>query len=310
MKSIAFIGPIRNELRDKLGWIANEWASTGLVSVVRGSTIEDVRKFDATCDWLIFEQFDAGLNHRDLIEASRDRKATWVQWWFDLIVRDGTSVGEQALFRQWRDVMQAMDLVLVKEACCVEQYKERGINASYVDQACPATMGEIERRGGKAFDAMIVGVNRPNRVAIAERLVKAGLRVAFVGSQATGGRSVPREVHSLPWTPPMMLPRVLEAAKCVISIDYRHDLNYCSDRLYLLAGTGSCVIHRGGGPRLIGVLGAGSDDDLVDYAIAVAQEQIDQSAMGKMARHHVLEYHTYTHRLHALGNILKRRGIK
>jgi len=153
-------------------------------------------------------------------------------------------------------------------------------------------------------------VNRPNRVRVAEQLSKAGVRVAMLGGQATDGRRIPEGVVGLPYCPPLLLPSVLESAKCAISIDYRDDLNYCSDRLYLLAGAGCCVIHRGGGPRLTGVLSAVTDDDIVDHAKAVARGEIDRSGMGMMARHHVREYHSYVHRLHAIGKILKRRIVR
>ena len=78
-----------------------------------------------------------------------------MQWWFDLIANErGKPLVEQSSLghvdssgvwheSHWLRMMRVMDIVFVKERAYLSQYHDVGVNACWMDQACPSDMASI-----------------------------------------------------------------------------------------------------------------------------------------------------------------------
>lgn len=196
---------------------------------------------------MLFDQKSAGLNRAELIElALAPRNAAWVQWWRDLVAFEPkASLAEQPFVRSFGDVMRAMNLVLVKERCLIDEYASLGIHAAWFDQACPEDMPPSNPEEHLEWDVLVLGSTAyDQRRQDAVALVAAGFRVAWAG--LPGREPVPSGVEWRPWQHPMLeLSHFAGRAAIVLGVDCRSDLpGYTSDRSYLVAGMGACYVAR------------------------------------------------------------------
>ena len=233
-------------LVDKLAWVADGFRAAGH-EVVRMHDMAGVKEADEQCEMLLFDQKTAGLSVAELTELAREpRTATWVQWWRDLVaIEPKASLVEQPFVRSFGRLMQAMDLVLVKERSMRDEYASLGIRAAWLDQACPEDMPPCNPAEHLEWDVLVLGSTAYNqRRQDAAALVAAGFRVAWAG--LPGREPVPSGIEWRPWLHPTQeLPQLLGRAAIVLGVDFRSDVpGYTSDRSYLAAGMGACYVAR------------------------------------------------------------------
>ena len=145
-----------NVLVHKPSWVADGFrARSHTVEMVHD--LASIRRADEQCDLLVFDHKAAGVSRAALVQLSRQpRRAVWVQWWRDLIATDPQArLADQPFMRSFGDVMRGMDLVLVKERSLLDDYRQLGINAAWLDQACPGLcsekrVGSVERWDSRA----------------------------------------------------------------------------------------------------------------------------------------------------------------
>jgi hypothetical protein len=283
----------------KWSWVADAARALGH-EVLRVGTAIELREADRWADVVLFEHKNAGLNIADILAVARLRKSRWTQWWFDLVATDAAKpLGEQKLVKAFLPVMRAMDVVAVKESGLFAEYRALGVNALYLDQACPSNMPTCEQREHPEFDVCLwgcPGVYR-QRVADVRALVKHGYSVAWAGHPCG---SFPRRVVPEPFASALELPKLASRAAVVLCVDFRHDLDgYWSDRLWLALGMGACVVRR---------LTPGLDSTLPCYVYQDAAQLVDivgqlkgdldaRRAIGEAARAYTMESHLYEHRL-------------
>ncbi|HET6880428.1 MAG TPA: glycosyltransferase [Pirellulales bacterium] len=286
----------------KPSWVADGFRAAGH-SVRLVHDLAGVRAADAECDLLLFDHKASGLNRAALAEMARSRsvgnglravppptagrpigylgngtesvpyrgRAIWAQWWRDLIAVDPAKpLAEQDYVRSFGAVMRGMDIVFVKERSLLDEYRQLGINAYWLDQACPAEMPACEHRGnGDGFvlperpagcfaqnvpvplspqraewDVLVLGSpGYAQRRADARVLAEAGFRVLWAGMPASD--PVPPGIEWHPWVHPLKLPELISRCGVVLGVDWRSDLpGYTSDRTYLACGMGACYVAR------------------------------------------------------------------
>lgn len=211
------------------------------VHVVR--SLDEFNHSDSVCDLILFQHKNAGLNPNALLLKAKSKRSIWVQWWFDLVFLDqGKPLHEQPMFRSHGGLMRCMDIVFVKEAAEILQYRNEGVNAEYLDQG--ATQ-ELPQRGEGVirWDFLLWGqggADYRQRAQDAMFLVDQGYRVAWACN--TG---VPHGVESLPWTRPQELHSLCSQAHAVLSVDRRNDVEgYVSDRFWMAASMGCLIFKR------------------------------------------------------------------
>jgi len=191
-----------------------------------------------------------GLSRDDGHECLR------VGWLFDLMAQQaGKPLADQGmLFRhdgQKADAtpllmaLRACDLAFVKErGLLIDQYRRIGVNAEWLDQACPSSMGACEHREKPKRDALVLGTTRwRQRCRDVSALVQAGLKVAWAAPE--GSEGVVKGVEYLPFTPPERLPGLVSDAAVLFDCGLRSDLDgYWSDKFWLALGMGACHVRR------------------------------------------------------------------
>lgn len=286
----------------KFRWAADAAANLGH-EVSRIHSIPDLYAADEYCDLILFQQNSAGLCQADIIAfLCHKRKSLAVQWWFDLIVRDPAKpLAEQEQVKDKLDLMlfRAFDRVLVKEKSWIGEYQKLGINASYMDQACPSWMPACEHREKPEFDVLVAGRwgsdDYGQRRRDVNTLVDAGFKVAWAGQAEDG---CPPGVTPLTWVPVDKLPEYASRARVVLAVDYRHDVEgYWSDRTYLFCGMGASVVRR----QTPGVPNCGYAEYPTDHELPwlakVCGLIYNAHRAGDSARERVMSAHTYEHRI-------------
>lgn len=244
MKVCLVCPPLRNYPCSKFEWVGDAFARVGH-DVLYASTLDEVADADKTCDLLLFFHKSAGLSITSLVQMAASKRATWVQWWFDLIALDaGKSLGEQWMFQQFAALLRAMDAVLVKEEDLLDDYRGLGVNAIWFDQACPSNMPACEYAKKPEWDVLVLGdAGRRNRREDAKALADAGLRVLWAGRPSTV--CIPPGIDGHPWVHPLELPKLISRCGVVLGVDWRCDLRgYTSDRTWLAMGAGACYAIR------------------------------------------------------------------
>lgn len=268
---------------------------------------DELVEADRSCDLIIF-QHKGVIRWPNLREIHSNKKSPWVQWWFDLMVTVlGHPLVEQPLFVTNRDIMLNMDAVFVKELGLIEEYREAGVNAFYLDQGCPSHIREIERVEPE-WDILTWGQTGPAykiRFKHVREFASMGYRVAW----ATESGEVPKRVERLPWCHPEELWKLAGRAKIVLSIDMVSRLaGYMSDRFWLAAGMGCCVLqqcdfHRNDALPVNRYRTPKSSESTVKRL----QNTYEQN--GKTLRKWVMSSHTIEHRLLEMFHLLQRDGI-
>lgn len=307
---VCVVSPPGNQVYgDKYAWVVRGFEQAGH-RVIRAHDFKGVLLADGISDLVLLVNYCGGLDRCDVAEYAPRRKARWAMWWFDLLHREmAKPLGEQDLVSSYLPAMRAVDFVLVKERSCLDDYRALGINAYYMDQGCPADMAPTAHADSPRWDVAVLGaIDRPQRLSDVQALVRAGVSVAWAARP--GPRPLPAGVTPLPWTQPNLLPYLLGSAALGLSVDYTCDIDgYSSDRTYLLAGMGACVLHRRGlySPSLP-MLQYRTEAELVRLAKEMVAAPSERRALGRHARRYVLEGHTYAHRARSILKILAASG--
>jgi len=231
----------------KLKWVHDALNSLDGHEIVRGHGSDDFPALSQSCDLLILGHKGVSGRWPNLRDAFPLRKAFVVQLWFDLIAfHKGVAFHNQAYVSNPNHLalMQACDLVCVKEKGLLGEFKNLGIEAAYLDQGCAIDAQPIIRQPEPEWDVLLWGQGGPGypeRTRDIRDLAEAGFKVAW----AIQGGSVPRGVEQLPWFHPGLLPDLAGGASLVLSVDKRHDIEgYISDRFWMALGMGCAVLRR------------------------------------------------------------------
>lgn len=320
---VALVSPKPNAtLVDKFGWVADGFRAAGH-DLVRVHDLAGVSAADERCELLLFDQKTAGIGRAELTElALAPRRAMWVQWWRDLIALEPTApLAEQPFVRSFGALMRAMDLVLVKERSMLDEYALLGMQAAWLDQACPEDMPQCIHAEHPEWDVLVLGsAAYDQRRHDAAALVAAGFRVAWAG--LPGREPVPAGVEWRPWQHPTLeLPQLAARAAVVLGVDFRSDVpGYTSDRSYLAAGMGACYVARvtdygadsaPGAASPAAELAAWIYDDresLVKVARMALADPGDRRRRAARSRALVMSQHTYRRRAEQLVELVRTRA--
>jgi hypothetical protein len=286
----------------KMEWVADGFRAAGH-DVRLAHSLVDVRAADAECDLLLFDHKGAGQNHNDLAELAPRRKALWLQWYRDLIAFDpGLPLAQQPYVRSFARLMRLMDMVFVKERSLLPEYAALGINAVWLDQACPATMAACQHPGRPGYDVLVLGSTAyKQRMADVRALIQAGLRVLWAG--LPGSEPIPPGADGHPWVHPFELPQLISRCAVVLGVDWRSDLDgFTSDRTWLVTGAGACYVRRHSlGAPPVPSFDYQDDAQLVQLVRSLVANPALRAATGALARRFVMANHTYANRV---GEIL------
>lgn len=306
----------------KMHWVRQAFDAMGhctrhiVAGAKHGATAicDELEAADRECGLVLFSQKSVGLHAVDLARLAERRQSVWAQWWFDLLAVDPDKpLREQSVLRE-RDnggfygdaealrIMRLMDFVFVKERGMLSEYRAIGVNARYLDQACPSWLAACEHRAKPEWDVLVFGSRGAawnKRRGDVRSLVREGFTVAWAGHP---DGSPPPGCRPLPFCPPEELPALASRAAVVLGVDARHDVEgYWSDRLWLSLGMGACHVRRWV-PGLS--CGYGTRDcayesiaGLRDHVAYLCKELAVRQAMGQIARRYVMANHTYEHRV-------------
>lgn len=159
----------------------------------------------------------------------------------------------------------------------------------------------MEHKESPKWDAIFWGTPgdqyRRNDMA---SLVKAGFKVAWAGHAGDG---MPKNVERLDWVHPFDLPTISSDARAVLVVDRRPDIvGYRSDRCWLAAGMGACVVKRMyPKERTRMVL---YEESPVRAIQEIAKESVHERAeRGRATREWVMNAHTYEDRCRELISV-------
>lgn len=322
---VAFVcDPPDAVLVSKPCWAADGFRARGH-EVRMVHTIDSLRQADAECDLLIFDHKSAGVSRAALARlVHQPRRAVWVQWWRDLVALDANQpLVAQEYIKTFGELMRGMDRVFVKERSLLNEYRSLGIDATWLDQACPAQMPECEYSVSPDWDVLVLGsTGYEQRRRDARALASAGFRVLWAGM--AGGDLVPEGVAWHPWLHPLKLPELVSRCGVVLGVDWRSDLpGYTSDRTYLACGMGACYVARYchcGSEFAPGSYAPQAEvaawiyentDELIEIVRRAQADVEERRRRGQWSRRQVMQRHTYAHRAdEILQTVMKQRGIK
>lgn len=288
MKFAAVYTPRRNW--PKWDWVADAIQSRGH-NLVKVHAAEELLAADSWADAVLFEHRDCGIGRRYVRDVHQKRQSLWVQWWWDLIAVDAAkSLSEQLLIEQCGEVMRCMDVVLVKERGYLPAYGRLGINAAYMDQACPSWFPQIAHPQSPVFDVLMFGQSKERRTQVAAALVRAQLSSVWATSDP-----VPAGVVPLPWCHPDNLPSLMSQAVCTLSMNVRGDVDgYCSDRDWLIRGCGAVEVQ-------------GETPEQVVEAVrrVKALSASERATLGAEARQRTMQGNTYEDRIDAIVKLVE-----
>lgn len=308
-------------LRDawpKFDWVRQALANRGH-EVSRCADLSDLRVANANADIVLLCNYNAGFPMAELARvAQEERKAKWVQWWFDFLpptlgpVEDCPPANVKQRSQQIA-LARAADLQLCKQRQNI--FDSLGVDWDYLDQGCPAGMPAMTHQEAPEFDVLLPGVfgvaERRQRADDVRALCNAGLRVAVCGHASGGG--IPG-VTFLPFTQPMQLPAIASRAACILDVGFRTDVDgYWSDRVWLAMGMGGVLVRRWseGQPSTWPCKCYDTAEELVGIVKELAGKKARTRArIGAAARKFTLDAHTYEHRVAQLVAICRKRFPK
>jgi hypothetical protein len=321
---VAIVSPKPQDvLVDKLGWVADGFSSASH-EVTRVHDLAGVCAADAECELLLFDQKAAGLSRCELTElASAPHRALWVQWWRDLVALEPhKELAEQPYLRSFGSLMRAMDIVFVKERTLLNEYASLGIDARWLDQACPAEMPACTHPERPDWDVLVLGSTAyDQRRQDAAALATAGYRVLWTG--LAGRDPVPAGVEWQPWRHPLVeLPQLVNRCAVVLGVDWCCDLpGYTSDRTYLAAGMGACYVARytdygcDSPPGVYSPAAAVASwiyydrKSLLNVVRAALADRAERRRRGADARALVMARHTYRRRAEEIAELVEERTL-
>lgn len=273
-------------------------------------TMDDLKRADQACDFVLHEQRGpASLCLADFREFLPHRKAIHLQWYFDLNVFDDTlPLEKQPAIEPFLEIMRGMDVVFVKERDRLLDYRDIGVNAVWLDQGCPSAMRQAELRDAPEYDVILWGsTSRPmwrQRWEDVESLVREGFEVAW----ATNDGVIPAGCIRLPGCQPMEIPSLVEKARVTLVVDARNDIQgYWSDRIWLAAGAGACIVRRTGisGGQLPGI-GYFTTNSMLSTVDGMCGSFEQRLKAGKLNRSLTMTANTYEHRAQEVVNHAQR----
>lgn len=226
----------------KMKWVHEAFEKNGheVQRIKDGFHLSTVDKWADLC---LFEQRDCGVGWKSLRNYHSKRQSRWAWWWFDLIVREsGYHVGSQTAYRSLEPVWRLFDVVFVKEAARIAEYRELGVAAEYLDQACWSGITAVEHAENPEFDVILFGTADAKyryRMKDVEYLVDEGLRVAW----ATSG-TAPKGVHQENWLGPEKLSALMSRGAVTLNVDIQNVPGFRSDRYWLAKGAGAVAITK------------------------------------------------------------------
>lgn len=296
-------------------WPKYDWVETAIRNLgheaMRAGSAKELRAMHKEADLVILGQRSLAGRWPNIRDIVHSRQCPFVQWWFDLItyVR-WEPVKNQPVVNQFFDVMSSVDIAFVKERKLLDEYREMGINAHYLDQGCPSDYPEIERGVDYKYDFILWGQCNEfyrRRSQHVRHLLRKNYRVAWCSNEWT----VPPGAVHLPWTPPYELPRVASQARFVLSIDRTLNMpveGYHSDRLLLACGMGAAVLNfRVHESPLCGPVSQYTTMTDLSYWVDLLWDHVEDN--GKSLRQWIMEENTYEHRIMEMLDILVDEGL-
>lgn len=260
----------------KWGWVCESIARIGH-DVVKVNRADHLEPADDYCDLLLFEQRDCGVGWRHVRNLAPERKAKWAQWWWDLHAWDRSSL--EAMLERNGGTVRLFDRVYFKERSLIPLYRERGVNAAYLDQGITPNWPPTHHTDDPLWDVLVFGRSAPlykARTQAVKAIVAAGLRVAW----ATTDGVVPDGVRRLLWCPPKGLSLLMSKAKCVLCVNLMELDGYSSDRDLMVKGAGAIPVRN------------------VEEALAVCRLSAEERRdIGRGLRNETLSAHTYDRRV-------------
>lgn len=277
-------------------WVSQAVENLGH-TVVRVHHVDDFAAADEVCDVMLFEHRDCGIGWRHVRDRHPHKKSVWAQWHWDLIAQFPGPLSETHYMKSFAGGMRQFDMNYVKERSMIAEFESLGIKAEYMDQGCTSDWPACQHFDRPEWDVLVFGQHNcwyQARVLAATRLIEAGFTVAWASTY----ENLPKGVRHLPWCHPNELPELMSLARCVLDIDMRMDVDgYWSDRHWMIRGAGAINLR----PGKFGL------DDVVEQARLVRDMSTEERERhGMEDRHHVMESHTYEHRLRDILNSLSR----
>lgn len=301
--------PIRHERgRGKFQYIESAFRRLGH-DVRNIQHTDQLKQASMECDLVLFEQRQPALIDMQQL-PSIQRRAAWIQWYFDIIYTgdaDGMTIEsplhDQPTWQTCGQMMQTMDLVLVKERGMLKEFRTNDVNAIWFDQGCPAEMEQAELIENPEFDVILWGGYNSwyrQRREDAETLAATGLKVAWACDIGLGGVA---GIIRLPGCQPMGLPGLISRAKICLHVDAFGGTieGFYSDRIWLAAGAGGCCLRRSTkGQRGIPGVNYGTTNFMIDSALSLCSDWRKRKTIGEQSRAEVMAHHTYDHRCQEL----------
>lgn len=257
---------------------------------------EELREADHTADLVILPQKEIAIRWPNLKDIAEQHRATWINWWFDLILTDSAKpLSEQAYLKTSLLLMRSCKRVFVKEIPLLSQYRDLGIQAEYMDQGSPSHWPLLETT--PEFDVLAWGQGGPTyneRTKAVQEIVKAGYTVAWAGHGLLGTRH-------LPWFKADDFPAVAARARVLLHVSRRNDLDgYTSDGFWMACATGRPVVKKAYPGMPPGPYQVFHDSHDLQDAVKRALEQD-----GREVREWALANHTIEHRCRQLLEIVQ-----
>lgn len=294
-------------------WLADAFRQRGhtVHEVSRPHELDDADKWADVC---VFQQRSV-IRYPNLKPIADTRQSIWLQVWFDLIqVERGVRLSEQPDVRQFRDLMQLMDCVCVKELLPLDSYQQLRINTVYVDQGIPSfVIDQLDHAvpvppSSCRWDVALWGQGGPRysqRWADAKALVDAGFRVGWIGLHG----QTPKGVDVVGWVPPNELPLLAyHNAKVVLSVGLRNDVEgYQSDSLWLAMASRRPVIKRSETAFATGpYLAYRTTDQLIELTKWMCDHPRESEELGRKAATWLRENKTLTVTVQGLESLIAR----
>jgi len=293
-------------------WVIDGFRRAGC-RVLSVRSLAALAEADKIADLVVLGQRGGGLEINALANMAEERRAAWVQWWFDLVATDPTlPLSEQPVLRRPNGeetehlrLMRRLDRVFVKERAFLPDYRALRIHARWLDQGGPEPADEPCRYDATPeFDACFVGTftrGKWDRRHAVNVLLSEGCSVAWAGA----GGSPPPGVQPFGRIDWAEWPDFVSRAACCLCVDARHDVEgYWSDRTWMACAAGACVVRRrtpGFPPDPGGaVFQYETDEELLATVARLRGDQSQRAAAGKVNRRWVALQHTYQHKCQEL----------
>jgi hypothetical protein len=284
---VGLVGSWQSPSSRRFEWLAKALANLGH-RTVRASGLDQAREACRGCDLAIFESNDAGLSPAEWDALAADKRSPWVQWWFQLTGEPWAAATQ--------GVIERMDLVLVRERDRLAEYQSQGIKAQWIEQACPADVGQAEHNEAPDWDVLVLANRDTDDLRDLKLLLDEGFAIGWCNF--AGGSHPPHGVERLGNVTLSEFPDLASRACVVLGIDPRPPVDgYVSDSDLLALGAGACLVrpYREGLPN-VSFFSYKSQERLMGLMNELRQSVATRRSTGERARRQVLASHTFEHR--------------